>query len=248
LSGIRTTDPAFGLEAYWIEPAAREHAQQLGFTVVDPSTVVATHLSEILKRNAHKLLGHEEVQALLDRLAERAPKLVENLTPNALPLGTVVKVIRELLAEGVPVRNTRTIAESLTEQAGRTNDFAELTAAVREALGGEIVQGVFGLSDELPVITLEPGLEQLLNESVDRAKGGTPAFEPGLMDKIQEALVQIAKHQDTAGHSFALLVSTRLRPWLARLTRFSIPNLRVLAYGEIPQDRALRVVATVGDR
>ncbi len=248
LTGTRTTDPAFGLEAYWIEPAAREHAQQLGFTVVDPSTVVATHISELLKRNAHKLLGHEEVQELLDRLAAKAPKLVENLTPNALPLSTVVQVIRELLAEKVPARNIRTIAETLTEQAVQTQNVAALVACVREALASDIAQSIFGLSNELAVITLEPSLEQLLGDCVERAGDGAPTFEPGLMDKVHEALTQIARRQETAGDAFALIVNTKLRPWLARLTRFSLPDLHVLAYGEIPQDKSLRVIASVGDQ
>jgi flagellar biosynthesis protein FlhA len=248
LAGTPTTDPAFGLNAYWIEPGAREHAQQLGFTVVDPATVVATHLSELLKRHAHKLLGHEEVQALLERLAAKAPKLVENLTPNALPLSTVVRVLRDLLAEKVPVRNIRTIAETLTEQATRTQDVTALVASVREALGGDIVQGVVGLRDQLPVITLEPKLERILSDSMERAGGGTPVFEPGLMDKVHDALVQIARRPESAGTPPVLLVNTRLRPWLSRLTRFSLPDLHVLAYGEVPHDKSLRVIASVGDQ
>jgi len=168
--GVRTKDPAFGLDAYWIEPAAREHAQALGFTVVDASTVVATHLSELLKRHAHQLLGHEEVQHLLDRLAKTAPKLVENLTPGALTLGVVVKVMQELLVDRVPVRNIRTIAETLAEHAGRTQDPLTLLGSVREALGSSIVQSIYGLRNELPVITLDASLEQLLREGF---KGGT---------------------------------------------------------------------------
>ncbi len=159
LVGVRAKDPAFGLDAYWIEPAAKEHAQSLGYTVVDPATVVATHLSELLKRHAHQLLGHEEVQQLLDRLAKSAPKLVENLMPDALALGVVVKVMQELLVDRVPMRNIRTIAETLAEHAGRTQDPTVLLAHVREALGGSIVQGIYGLRDELPVITLDPSLE-----------------------------------------------------------------------------------------
>jgi flagellar biosynthesis protein FlhA len=248
LTGTRTTDPAFGLAAYWIEPAAREHAQQLGFTVVDPSTVIATHLSELLKRQAHKLLGHEEVQALLDRLAARAPKLVENLTPNALPLSAVVRVVRELLAEKVPARNFRTIAETLTEHATRTQDVGALVASVREALGSDIVQGIIGLRDELPAITLESKLERLLSDGIERTGDGTPTFEPGLMDKIHDALVQIARRPEASGGSAVLLVNTKLRPWLARLLRHSLPDLNVLAYGEIPPDKSLRVIASVGDQ
>jgi flagellar biosynthesis protein FlhA len=247
LVGLRTKDPAFGLDAYWIEPAAKEHAQSLGFTVVDASTVVATHLSELLKRHAHQLLGHEEVQQLLDRLAKTAPKLVENLTPGALPLGVVVKVMQELLVDRVPVRNIRTIAETLAEHAGRTQDPSALLAHVREALGGSIVQGIYGLRDELPVITLDPSLEQLLRDGVKGVAGeGGPSFEPSLADRLHGALVEAAQQQELRSDPAVLLVPTVLRPWLARFVRHGVPNLAVLAYGEIPHSKSLRVVASVG--
>jgi len=244
--GSKTKDPAFGLDAYWIEPAAKEHAQSLGFTVVDASTVVATHLSELLKRHAHQLLGHEEVQQLLDRLAKSAPKLVENLTPGALPLGVVVKVMQELLLDRVPVRNIRTIAETLAEHAGRTQDPATLLGHVRETLGGSIVQGMYGLRNELPVITLDPTLEQMLRDGVKNGADAGPGFEPGLADRLHGALVEAAQQQELRSEPAVLLVPTLLRPWLARFTRHGVPNLAVLAYGEIPNSKSLRVVASVG--
>jgi flagellar biosynthesis protein FlhA len=244
--GIKTKDPAFGLEAYWIDPSGKEHAQSLGFTVVDASTVVATHLSELLKRHAQQLLGHEEVQQLLDRLAKSAPKLVENLTPGALPLGTVVKVMQELLVDRVPVRNIRTIAETLAEHAGRTQDPAALLAHVREALGGSIVQSIYGLRDELPVITLDPTLEQMLRDGVKNGADAGPGFEPGLADRLHGALIEAAQQQELRSEPAVLLVPTLLRPWLARFTRHGVPNLAVLAYGEIPHNKSLRVVASVG--
>jgi flagellar biosynthesis protein FlhA len=243
--GVRAKDPAFGLDAYWIEPAAKEHAQSLGFTVVDPATVVATHLSELLKRHAHQLLGHEEVQQLLDRLAKSAPKLVENLTPGALPLGVVVKVMQELLVDRVPVRNIRTIAETLAEYAGRTQDPTVLLAHVREALGGSIVQGIFGLRDDLPVITLDPSLEMLLRDGFKGGENG-PTFEPSLADRLHGALLDAAGQQELRAEPAVLLVPTQLRPWLARFTRHGVPNLAVLAYGEVPHNKSLRVVASVG--
>jgi flagellar biosynthesis protein FlhA len=244
--GVRTRDPAFGLDAYWIEPAAKEHAQSLGYTVVDASTVVATHLSELLKRHAHQLLGHEEVQQLLDRLAKSAPKLVENLTPGALSLGVVVKVMQELLLDRVPVRNVRTIAETLAEHAGRTQDPAVLLAHVREAMGNSIVQGIYGMRDELPVITLDPTLEQMLRDGVKTGIDGSPSFEPGLADRLHGALVEAAQQQELRSEPAVLLVPTVLRPWLARFVRHGVPNLAVLAYGEIPHNKSLRVVANVG--
>jgi flagellar biosynthesis protein FlhA len=245
--GVRTKDPAFGLDAYWIEPAGKEHAQALGFTVVDAATVVATHLSELLKRHAHQLLGHEEVQQLLDRLARTAPKLVENLTPGALTLGVVVKVMQELLVDRVPVRNIRTIAETLAEHAGRTQDPAVLLAHVREALGGSIVQSIYGLRDDLPIITLDPSLEQILREGF-KGGDGAPTFEPGLADRLHTALLEAAQQQEMRGEPAVLLVPTQLRPWLARFTRHAMPNLAVLAYGELPHSKSLRVVASVGSQ
>jgi flagellar biosynthesis protein FlhA len=242
--GLRTKDPAFGLDAYWIEPAAKEHAQALGFTVVDAATVVATHLSELLKRHAHQLLGHEEVQHLLDRLAKTAPKLVENLTPGALTLGVVVKVMQELLLDRVPVRNIRTIAETLAEHAGKTQDPTLLLGHVRESLGGSIVQGIYGLRNELPVITLDPSLEQLLRDGFKGEAG--PTFEPGLADRLHGALLDAAQQQELKGEPAVLLVPRELRPWLARFTRHGAPNLAVLAYGEIPHSKSLRVVASLG--
>ena len=245
LVGVRAKDPAFGLDAYWIEPAAKEHAQSLGFTVVDPATVVATHLSELLKRHAHQLLGHEEVQQLLERLAKSAPKLVENLTPGALALGVVVKVMQELLVDRVPVRNIRTIAETLAEYAGRTQDPTVLLAHVREALGGSIIQGIYGLRDDLPVITLDPSLEMLLRDGFKGGEGG-PTFEPSLADRLHGALLDAAGQQELRAEPAVLLVPTQLRPWLARFTRHGVPNLAVLAYGEVPHNKSLRVVASVG--
>jgi flagellar biosynthesis protein FlhA len=178
-------------------------------------------------------------------LAKTAPKLVENLTPGALTLGVVVKVMQELLLDRVPVRNIRTIAETLAEHGGRTQDPIVLLGHVREALGGSIVQGIYGLRDELPVITLDPTLEQLLRDGF-KGGDGTPTFEPGLADRLHGALLDAAQQQGLRNEPAVLLVPTQLRPWLARFTRHGAPNLTVLAYGEIPHSKSLRVVASVG--
>jgi flagellar biosynthesis protein FlhA len=170
---------------------------------------------------------------------------VENLTPGALPLGIVVKVMQELLLDRVPVRNIRTIAETLAEHAGRSQDPLALLAHVREALGGSIVQAIYGLRDELPVITLDPTLEQLLREGFKGGEG-TPTFEPGLADRLHGALLDASQQQEIRGEPAVLLVPTQLRPWLARFTRHGAPTLTVLAYGEVPHNKSLRVVANVG--
>jgi len=244
--GIETRDPAFGMEAVWIEPAKREHAQTLGYTVVDASTVVATHLSSVIQTHAHELLGHEEVQQLLNGLAKTAPRLVEDLVPKTLSLGVVVRVLQGLLAERVPIRNLRAIVEVLAEHAARTQDPVVLQAQVRIALGRQIVQDIVGSGAELPVITLEPELEQLLQASLQGQSGGNAAIEPGLAERLQARLAESTVRQEAAGEATVLMVAPQLRTTLARFTRSTVPSLHVLAWNEIPDNRRVRLVAAVG--
>ncbi len=248
LTGLKTTDPAFGLEAVWIEPGRREEAQGLGYTVVDPNTVVATHLSQLLQSHAHELLGHEEVQHLLGQLAKGAPKLVEDLVPKLLPMSVVVKVLQNLLAEGIPIRDMRSIAETLAEQAPRTQDAGILTSTIRVALGRMIVQKINGLASELPVITLAPELEQILLKSIRASDEGGAGIEPGLAERIHRGLAQSSQKQEMAGQPAVLLVSAPLRDLLARFVRHTIPGMHVLAYNEVPDSKQLRIVATVGNQ
>jgi flagellar biosynthesis protein FlhA len=248
LKGINTRDPAFGMEAVWIEPSAREHAQTLGYTVVDASTVVATHLSHIVQLHAHELLGHEEVQHLLNQLAKTAPKLVEDLVPRVMPLSAVVRTLQGLLAERVPIKNIRTIIETLAEHAARTPDAAALQNLVRVALGRQIVQDIAGIAGELPVITLEPDLERLLQNSLAGVAPGAPSpgLEPGLAERLQQRLTESAQRQELAGEPAVLLVAPSLRHTLARFMRASVPGMHVLAWNEIPDNRKVRLVTAVG--
>jgi flagellar biosynthesis protein FlhA len=246
LKGIATRDPAFGMEAVWIEPSNREHAQTLGYTVVDASTVVATHLSHIVQTHAHELLGHEEVQQLLSTLAKTAPKLVEDLVPRVLPLAAVVRVLQSLLSERVPIRNMRTIIETLAEHAPRTPDPAVLQGHVRAALGRQIVQEIAGISGELPVITLEPELERLLQTSLVNTNVASPGLEPGLAERLQQRLAESAQRQELSGEPAVLLVPPQLRQTLARFVRSSAPSMHVLAWNEIPDNRKVRLVTAVG--
>jgi flagellar biosynthesis protein FlhA len=245
LPGSATKDPAFGLDAVWIDKTRRDQAQAQGYTVVDAGSVIATHLSHLLQSHAHELLGHEEVQQLLNRLGKSAPKLVEDLVPKILPMSVVVKVMQLLLLERVPVRNVRTICETLAELGPKTQDPTVLVAAVRVALGRSIVQNIGGLREELPVITLDPSLEQVLQDSM---AGGAdaPGFEPGLADRIQQTLIDRTRKQEAAGEPAVLLVAPKIRPWVARLMRYSSPTLSVLAYNEIPESRRIRVISAVG--
>ncbi len=246
LQGIPGRDPAFGLDAIWIEQGQREHAQTLGYTVVDSATVVATHLSQILQSHSHELLGREEVQHLLDNLAKVSPKLVEELVPDTLSLGAVLKVLQNLLAEGIPIRDMRTIAETLADNAGQGQDPTLLTSAVREALGRSIVQHIAGNIEELPVITLDPSLEQLLHQSMQAANGGGPALEPGLAERMYNALAESVQKQEMSGQPSVLLVAPQLRSMMAKFSRRSLPGLHVLAYNEVPDSKQIKVVATVG--
>ncbi|MEL6367743.1 MAG: flagellar biosynthesis protein FlhA [Pseudomonadota bacterium] len=243
LKGIKTEDPAFGLPAIWIENNQQEEAQMLGYTVVDGSTVVATHISQVLQAHAHELIGHEELQQMLERLGKSAPKLVEALTPKILPAATVLKVLQNLLKEGIPVRNMRKIAETLADQGARSQEPDVLTSAVRVALGRSIVQDICGSSSEIEVMTLDPELEQILNNA--NQGGAVGGVEPGLVERIHESLTKHAQDREAIGGSAILLVAPGIRPWLARMLR-GVRSLHVLAYNEIPEDRQIRMTATVG--
>jgi flagellar biosynthesis protein FlhA len=246
LEGINTTDPAFGLEAVWIDANKHENAQSLGYTIVDPETVIATHLSQLLQNHAHELLGHEEVQKLMDQLSKNTPKLVEDLVPKLMPLGIVVKVCQNLLSEGIPIKDMRTIAESLVENGHKTQDATFLTAQIRVALGRMIVQKINGLEKELEIITLSPELEQLLHQSVQGVDSSATALEPVMAEKLHKGLVESTQRQEVVGKPAVLLTSPQLREMMARFVKHSIPGLSVLSYTEIPDDKQLKIVATVG--
>ncbi len=242
LDGIAGKDPAFGLDATWIQPHQRAHAESLGYTVVDPATVIATHLSHLIREHAPELLGHEEVQQLLATLAKSAPKLVEDLSPKALPLSVVARVLQNLLVERIPVRQLRKIAEALVENAAQTQDPAVLTAAVRNALGRFIVQEIAGMSPELPVFTLNPQLERVLQEST---QGNGAALEPGLAERLHQSLADCVGKQEAKNEPAVVLVPGPVRAALARLVRHSVPSLSVLAYSEVPEDKRLKLVGTI---
>ncbi|MBB1320116.1 flagellar biosynthesis protein FlhA [Shewanella sp. SR43-8] len=246
LDGIDTRDPAFGLEAVWITPEQREHAQTLGYTVVDTATVVATHISQLLSNNAAKLLGYEEVQQLMDMLSKNSPKLVDGFVPDIMPLGSVVKVMQNLLNEGVSVRDLRTIVQTLLEYGTKSNDTEVLTAAVRIALKRMIVQEISGPELEIPVITLAPELEQMLHKSMQATGGEGPNIEPGLAERMQQSLLDAAQKQEMVGQPAILLTSGMLRSTLSRFVKYTIPNLRVISYQEIPDEKQIRIVSAVG--
>ncbi|WP_024695947.1 flagellar biosynthesis protein FlhA [Pseudomonas syringae] len=249
LNGITARDPAFGLEAVWIEISQRSQAQSLGYTVVDASTVVATHLNQILYKHSHELIGHEEVQQLMQLLAKSSPKLAEELVPGVLSLSALLNVLQALLAEHVPVRDIRSIAEAIANNVGKSQDTAALVAVVRVGLSRAIVQSIVGVEPELPVITLEPRLEQILLNSLQRAGQGQEEgvlLEPSMAEKLQRSLIEAAQRQEMQGSPVILLVAGPIRAMLSRFGRLAVPNMHVLAYQEIPDNKQVTIVATVG--
>lgn len=248
LDGIKGNDPAFGMEAVWIEPGQRAHAQTLGYTVVDAATVIATHLSALIKSHAHELLGFDEAQQLLNGLAKASPKLAEDLVPKTLTLALFAKVLQGLLAEKVPLRNLKLIAEVLADAAPKSQDPVALAGSVRAALGRQIVQEIqqasgLGQDMELPVLTLSPGLERVLQDSLSN---GAAVLEPGLAERMHTALANATAQQEARGEPAVLLVPQPLRPMLAKFTRQTVAALHVLGFNEVPDSQKLRLVSAVG--
>ena len=244
LPGIPTKDPS-GQPAVWIDFSLREQAQTYGYTVVDASTVIASHLSQILQTHAADLLGREEVHQLLEHVAKEAPKLTEELSPGLLPISAVQRVLQNLLEEGVPIRDTRSIFGSLIEYAAHTKNLDELTSAVRVGLGRAIIQDIYQNATELNVIALEPALEQLLTQTVD-TDTQTAGLEPALAERLLMQTEQAIQAQARRGLPPVLLVPALLRTLLARFLRRVAPQLKVLSHAEIPNTKTIKVTAVLG--
>ncbi len=247
LPGTVTKDPAFGLPAVWIETALREQAQAYGYTVVDASTVTATHLNHLILSHAAELLGRQETQALLDHLAKEIPKLIEELVPKVVPLGVLQKVLQNLLEEGIHIRDMRTIIETLAETAPRSQEAEALTAQVRIALGRSIIQQLYPSGSEMQVMSLDPQLERILLQAI--AGGGDNAsIEPSLADTLIRETAAAAQRQEELGLPAVLLVSGNLRLLLSRFLRRGISQLKVLAHGEVPESKIIKVTSIIGGR
>jgi flagellar biosynthesis protein FlhA len=244
VAGTPARDPAFGLPAVWIEPRTRESAQVLGYTVVDCATVIATHINHLLLTHAGQLLGRQELQALLEHLGRYAGKLIDDVVPKLIPMATLQKVLASLLDEGVHIRDMRTIVETLADAGSRSTDPVELTAHVRAALRASIVQSLFGSTQELAVVALDPELEKVLLQSL--TAGGETAIEPGLVDLLQRGAAAASQRQEDMGLAAALLVPDRLRVPLARLLKRAAPRLRVIGHAEVPDSSTIRVATVLG--
>lgn len=241
LQGVRTKDPTFSLDAVWIDPAQRDYARSLGYTVVDASTTIATHLNKILQENCNLLLGHDETQQLIDKLAAAAPKLVDELIPKKLSIGTLTQVLQNLLAEGVSIRDLRGVLLALAPVAEKVTDIDELTGVARVALGRMIVQQYAPHGEELGVMTLAPELEQVLHATVRRGQGGNVPVEPELAEGLLRSVSRASQEEMNSDRPAVLVTSPMLRPWLSRILRSRIPGLSVLSYSELPEDTNLRV-------
>lgn len=252
IDGIETKDPAFGLDAYWIDANEKDRAQTLGYTVVDASTVVATHLNQKLQRHAYELLSHEDVQKLVDILADSSPKLAEELVPNVVSISQLLSILQNLLREHVPIRDLRSIAESLAGATSESQDTASMVASARLALSRMIVQNIYGNRDELVVMTLDPSLEQLLlktlQQSMKQSQQHGLVLEPSMADSLQRSLAEAVQAQEMAGNPAVLLVTSQLRSAMAQFIRNSIEQLHVLAYQEIPDNKSITIVASIGGK
>lgn len=246
LAGQATIDPAFGLPAIWIDASMRDEAQNMGYTVVDSGTVIATHLNHIISMHAAELLGRQEVQQLLDHISKESPKLVEDLVPKVMSLSVIQKVLQNLLTEGVHIRDMRTIVETLSEYAAQTQDANELTALVRVQLGRAIVQQLFPTGNEVTVMTLDSNLERLLTQAMQNNGVSGSAIEPGMAETLSRQAEAAAKQQEQMGMTPVLLVSAPIRAALSKFLRRAVPNLRVLSHEELPDSKTIRVTSLIG--
>ena len=246
LQGAATTDPAFGLPAVWITDEQRDRAQGMGYTVVDAGTVIATHLNHILGMHASELLGRQEVQQLLDLLAMKSPKLAEDFVPKVIGIGPLQRILENLLVEGVPIQDMRTIVEAISEYAPQVQDTDVLTEKVRLKLSRSIAQSLFPEAQEMAVITLEQNLERILTQTLLQNTNGT-GIEPGLAQTLAHQAEQATAKQEQLGHSPVLIVPAAIRMALARFLRRVAPNLRVLSHDELPSTRSIRVTHLIGN-
>jgi flagellar biosynthesis protein FlhA len=241
-----TTDPAFGLPAVWVDANMRDHAQAMGYTVVDAGTVIATHLNHMISMHAAELLGREEVQKLLDHVGKESPKLIEDLVPKLLSFALLQKILQNLLTEGVHIRDMRTILETLSEYATQTIDANELTAFVRVKLGRAIVQDLFPVGNEVTAMTLDSNLERILLQALQNNANNNTSIEPGIAETLARQAEAASKQHEQMGLTPVLLVPAPLRAALSKFLRRSVPHLRVLSHEELPDSKTIRVSSLIG--
>ena len=249
LNGITTVEPAFGLDAYWINNSESDHAKTLGYTIVDGSTVIATHINALLKSNSYELLGHDETREILDKVSKVSPKLVEDLVPEKLSIAIIMQVLRNLLYESITIKDIRTILATLLTESSRTQNADELTELVRPKIGHIMLQDIVGLGDELHVMTLDPSLEQILINSIENSSNKhEPMVDPSLLEDLIKSIKAEVDKEFTLGNEVTIVVAPPLRPWLARFIKQRIAELRVFSYSEIPEDQRIKVSSRIGGK
>ncbi|MEN2749391.1 flagellar biosynthesis protein FlhA [Sphingomonas sp. T9W2] len=246
LEGKTAKDPTFGLDAIWIQPGDADAATGAGYLVVDAGTVIATHLNHVLTVNATELLGPDEVQALLDGLKDRAASLVAALCPQPLTLTTLTQVLRALLAENIPLKEFRRIAAAIAVTAQRTQDADEIVELIRPELGALIIQKLCGVREPLRVMTLEGQLEALLGQAMRGDPSRRNAIEPDLGRRIVDALTHAAQPLMAEAKPFALVVQPSIRVAVRKLVKTCLPDTPVMSFFEVPEDKAVEVVAVIG--
>ena len=247
LEGIATKEPAFGLDAYWIDHSNSDYAKTLGYTIVDSATVIATHLNALLRNNASDLLGHDETREMLEKVAQRSPKLIEDLVPDKLSVTTVMQVLKNILFESISIRDINTILGTLLVESTRTQNPDELTELVRPKLGYLMLQEVVDHGELLNVITLDPNLEQMLISSVNQsAKMGQVVIEPTLIEGLMESVKKQKFEAEEKGYPAVIVVAPTIRAWLARMIKIRFNEATVLSYTEIPEDQKIKVFGRIG--
>jgi flagellar biosynthesis protein FlhA len=246
IPGREAADPAFGIPARWIDPAEADLAEAAGYTVVDPAAVVGTHLNQLLMANAHRLLGQDEVQALLDTLAEKTPALAGALTPKLLSVAVVTQVLQRLLEEGISIRDLRSIASALVAVASKSQEPTELAELIRPALGASLVQELAGVKAPLAAVALDPSLESLLVQAMRANPGAAHPFDPALVTRVAEAVSAATRSLMNEGRRFAIVTVPQVRRPLWQLLRARLPGVPVLAFPDIPDDRDVEVLAVIG--
>ena len=245
ISGIEVKDPSFGMDAIWIERHQEAEAESNGYVVVEPESVLATHVSQVMYKFAHELIGQDDVQRLLDNLAQTSPSLVESVVPKLVPLHALTGILSELLTERVPISDLRKILETLANLAGRNLSIADSAEALRPCLAGLLVQQIAPLNQPLPVITLSSELEHMLISMSRQSADGGLLLDSNLAERLIKSVAEASERSSADGRQAIMVVSPQIRRQLSNVLRQHIDDLAVLGFTELPDNRKINVVATI---
>jgi len=245
ISGIEVKDPSFGMDAIWIERHQEAEAESNGYVVVEPESVLATHVSQLMYKFAHELIGQDDVQRLLDNLAQTSPSLVESVVPKLVPLHALTGILSELLTERVPISDLRKILETLANLAGRNLSIVDSAEALRPCLAGLLVQQIAPLNQPLPVITLSSELEHMLISMSRQSNDGGLLLDSNLAERLIKSVAEASERSSADGRQAIMVVSPQIRRQLSSVLRQHIDDLAVLGFTELPDNRKINVVATI---